>query len=172
MAGMAHAPRTHSREPLIWGIFLIGIGAAALAASLYPDAGTVIVLILGLGLLTVFAVTREYGALIPGGILTGLGAGLVASTTLTLADEATGGVVVAGLGLGFLSIWLIGLLFRLEENHPWPLIPGAILTTVGAALLIGDQAVELLRFWPVIIIALGVGAIGKAILDRNDTPGA
>jgi hypothetical protein len=172
MAGMAHAPHTHSREPLIWGIFLIGVGLAALAATVYPDAGTVIVLVLGLGLLTTFAVTREYGALVPGGILTGLGAGLVASTTLTLADEATGGVVVAGLGLGFLSIWLIGLLFRLEENHPWPLIPGAILTTVGAALLIGDQAVELLRFWPLILIALGVGAIGKALLDRNDDTAA
>lgn len=172
MAGMAHPPRTHPREPLIWGIFLIGIGVAALAASVYPEMGTVILLVLGLGLLTLFAVTREYGALVPGGILTGLGAGILASTAMTLADEATGGVIVAGLGLGFLSIWVIGLLFRLEENHPWPLIPGAILTTVGAALLIGEQAVELLRFWPVIIIALGVGAIGKALLDRNDDTAA
>jgi len=33
-----------------------------------------------------------------------------------------GGIFLLALGAGFASIWLIGSLFRLRENHWWPLI--------------------------------------------------
>lgn len=167
MAGMAHAPRTHPREPLILGIVLIGIGLGAFVANVVPDTGAWITLLIGLGLLAVFAFTRAYGALVPAGIMTGLGAGILLSTQLALEGEATGGVIVTGLGLGFVSIWVIGALAHVEEHHPWPLIPGGILTIVGVALLIGGQAIELLRYWPIVLIAIGVVAIGRALRDAS-----
>lgn len=168
MTGMTHAPRAHPREPLVLGIILVVIGVGAFLMNIYPDAGSWIVLLIGLGLLGLFAVTREFGALVPGGIMTGLGAGIVAADQLAVEGEATGGVIVAGLGLGFLSIWVISGLFHLAEHHPWPLIPGGILTAIGASLLVGGPAVDLLRFWPLILVAIGVVAIARAVVARDE----
>jgi hypothetical protein len=159
MAGTAHGARTDPRDTIVLAIVLIAVGVGALAANALPGAGGWIVLIIGGALLATFAVTRHYGALVPGGIMSGLGAGIVASQSLALTDEGTGGVIVLGLGIGFLSIWLIGGLVHVAEHQPWPLIPGGILATIGGALLVGGQAVELLRYWPIVLIGLGVAAL-------------
>jgi hypothetical protein len=126
-----------------------------------PDVGGWIVMIIGVALLGAFAYTRQYGYLIPGGIMTGLGAGIVASEVVTMTDEAIGGVVVLGLGLGFLSIWAIGMIVHVAENHWWPLVPGGILTAVGVALVIGGQAVEILDYWGVAAIAVGLLVLAR-----------
>jgi hypothetical protein len=169
MAGMSHVPQTHDRQPLITGAILLTIGLAALAANLSPEAGVWVLPIIGLGLLTIFLATRDYRALVPGAILTGLGLGIAAATQMPLADEQTGGVIVLGLGLGFVAVWVLGTLFHVEESHPWPLIPGGILSAIGAALLVGGQALDWLRYWPVILIVIGVVAIVRATLDRPET---
>ena len=44
--------------------------------QLEPDIGRFVTLIIGLGLLAVFVVRRDYGFLVPGSILTGIGIGL------------------------------------------------------------------------------------------------
>jgi hypothetical protein len=75
---------------------------------------------------------------------------------MAVTDEQSGGLVVLGLGLGFLSIWVIGTLVRAVGNHIWPTVPGVILTAVGTALLIGGQAVDLLDYWGVAVVAFGV----------------
>jgi hypothetical protein len=155
MTGMTHGARTDPRQTIVLAVVLIMVGIGALTANVVPDVGGWIVLLIGIGLLAIFAVTRLYGTLVPGGIMAGLGAGILASQSLTLADEAMGGIIVLGLGLGFLSIWVIGALAKVQEHHPWPLIPGGILVTIGVALMIGGQALELLRFWPVLLIGLG-----------------
>jgi hypothetical protein len=129
-------------------------------------AGGWVVLIVGVGLLGAFAYTHQYGYLIPGGIMTGIGAGIVISESLlTLSDEATGGVIVLGLGLGFLSIWVIGGLVRVEHHHWWPVIPGGILAVVGAALLVGGMAVDLLDYWGVVAIAIGLLVLWRAFSE-------
>lgn len=156
MTGMTHGARSNPRDTMILAIILIAVGVASLAVNVVPDAGGVIVLVIGLGLLAAFAFQRHYGYLVPGGILTGLGAGILASQALDVVDEVAGGLVVLGLGLGFVSIWVIGALAKVKEHHPWPLIPGGILVTVGSALLIGGQAIDLLQYWPVILIAIGI----------------
>ena len=81
-----------------------------------------------------------------------------------------GGPVVLGLGLGFLSIWAIGAGMQLARHHWWPLIPGGILTVVGGALLIGGTAVDMLDYWGVAVIAIGVFILGRAWVIRSIRP--
>jgi hypothetical protein len=167
MADMTQGTRTDPRGNIVVAIILIAIGIGALALNAMPDLGGWVVLVIGLGLLVTFPFVRHYGALVPGGIMTGLGAGIVASEAMTLTDEGTGGVIVLGLGLGFLAIWVIGALSRIAEHHPWPLIPGGILAVIGTALVIGGQAVELLRFWPSVLIVLGVIVLARGIIETR-----
>jgi hypothetical protein len=167
MSGTTHGARTDSRETLVFGTILIAVGLGAFALNVFPDAGAVIVLIVGVTLLTVFLYTHHYAALVPGGIMTGLGAGILVSNQAAIADTDTGGWIVAGLGLGFVSIWAIGGLTRIAEHHPWPLVPGLILTTIGVALLVGGMAIDLLRFWPVLLIALGLLVLWRGVVEAR-----
>lgn len=150
---------TRSRNQLAAAATLITIGASTLAlraTETTPGAGSWIVLIMGLAFMAAHAVTRQYGLLVPAGILTGLGAGIAVSQQITGTDEMTSGVVVLGLGLGFLSIWVIGGLLRVTGHHWWPLVPGGILAVIGGSLLIGGQAIQVLDYWPVLLIGLGL----------------
>ncbi len=119
------------------GVILIVVGVTLFAVQLMHLDADVIVLVIGLVFATAYAATRRYGLLIPAGILTGLGAGIL------LEDGgARGEPVVLGLGLGFLVIYGIDRLTSgaREPGRWWPLIPGAILTVIagtsGAWLLL------------------------------------
>jgi hypothetical protein len=46
-------------------------------------------------------------------------------------------------------------------------IPGGILTTVGAALLVGGQAIQLLDWWGIALVAIGLLVLGRAIAARR-----
>lgn len=171
MSQMAHRPGYGTRDQLVFAVVLIVVGIAALAARVLEPTASVggwIVAVIGLGLLGAFAYTRQYGYLVPGGILTGLGIGIVAQQSLTFAsEEGSGGAVVLGLGLGFVSIWVIGMLVHLAQHHWWPLIPGGILTTVGTALLIGGGAVELLDYWGIALVAIGLFVVWRAYVQSR-----
>ena len=160
MSEIAKGAGTDRRDRIVFAVILIVVGAVGLVSQvvdLPESTGGWIVLLIGLGLLGAFTYTRQYGYLIPAGIMTGLGAGIIASESLAFAnDEATGGAVVLGLGLGFLAIWLIGTVMDVANNHWWPIIPGGILAVVGGALLIGGEAVNLLDYWGLVIIAVGL----------------
>ena len=166
MSNMAHGVGTGPRDRIVFGIILLALGAGGLVLQVVQpktDLGGWIVMIIGAGLLGAFAYTRQYGYLVPGGIMTGLGAGIMVSESIKFtSDEGTGGVIVLGLGLGFLSIWVIGSIVHVAQHHWWPIIPGAILATVGAALLLGGQAVALLDYWGVVVIAIGLFVIWRA----------
>ena len=137
-----------------------------------PQLGGWVVLLIGLAFLGAFGYTQRYPFLVPAGILSGLGTGIVLSEALSVTDEQSGGLVVLGLGLGFLSIWVVGTLIRAAGNHIWPTVPGVILTAVGSALLIGGQAVEVLDYWAVAVVALGVILLVRAWFQarRPDQP--
>jgi hypothetical protein len=159
MTHIAERPDSQARDRVVLAMILIAVGVGALVLQFtepQPNLGGWVVVIIGIALLGAYTYTRQFGYVIPGGIMTGLGAGIVASEALTLTDEATGGVVVLGLGLGFLSVWVIGAIAKVAERHWWPLIPGGILSAVGGALVIGGQAVTLLDYWGVAVIALGL----------------
>lgn len=150
----------------VGGAVLIAIGAALLLGQFVGDAGRFILLGVGLVLLVLFFVSRNPGALIGGGIVTGLGVGVLLATELD--GEAAGSAVLLGLGGGFIGVWLVGTLFRLQETRVWPLIPGAILATIGVALLAGTEALEALEWlWPVILIGLGVIVLVGALMRRG-----
>jgi hypothetical protein len=172
MADMSPGTGSKARDRMIFAIILIVVGAVGLASQyldLSEQTGGWIVLLIGLGLLGAFVYTqRQYGYLIPGGIMTGLGIGIVASEALTFpSDEVASGAIVLGLGFGFLSIWVVGMLLRVERSHWWPLIPGGILAAVGAALLIGGQAVKVLDYWGVVIIAIGIVVLWRGFAERR-----
>jgi hypothetical protein len=170
MSDLTHGTHSGPRDRIVFAVILIAVGIGALAlqaAEAKPDLGGWVVLIIGLGFLGAFAFIRLYGFLIPGGIMTGLGAGILVAQSIKLNEEAYGGVIVLGLGLGFLSIWAIGATVRVAGHHFWPLIPGGILAAIGVALLIGGQAVGLLDYWPIVIIGLGVIVLGRAFYEAR-----
>jgi hypothetical protein len=166
MTGMAHHTRPDAREPLVLGIILVAVGVGGLVVSIAPASGGWVLLTIGLTLITLFAFTRAYGALIPGGILSGLALGILATELGPWTVD--GGLIVAGLGVGFISIWVIGLLAHVEEQHPWPLIPGTILLTVGTLLSMGDATTQILSYWPLVVIAIGLVVLGRGLL--GDAP--
>lgn len=167
---LAPAPEAPSRRPpsreWIAGLVLIGIGVLLLAGRFVPDMGDYVVLVIGLGLLAIFVVTRSYGALIPGGIVSGIGLGIVVQQAV--GGDAGPGLFLLAMGGGFVAIWLLALLFRLPENHWWPLIPGGIIGLVGAVELVGPQGRDLLAYGPpLVLVALGAVLVARAFLPRG-----
>jgi hypothetical protein len=171
MSQTAQGAGRGTRDQIVFAIILIVVGVVGLAARIWQPTGGVggwVVAAIGLGFLGAFFYTRIYGYLIPGGIMTGLGLGIVASQSFTWASgESEGGLVVLGLGAGFLSIWAIGSLVQLAQHHWWPLIPGGILATVGTALVIGGGAIRALDYWGVILVAIGLAVIARALMGTR-----
>jgi len=155
------------RDPggLVAGLVISGIGLFFLAGQLEPDIGRFVTLFIGLALLAVFVLRREYGFLVPGSILTGVGIGIVLDTAAS--GDAESGVMMLAIAGGFLAIWVIGSLYRLPQNHWWPLIPGGILTLIGLVQLTRTDVTGALQLWPVILIVIGAFVLAKAI-TRHD----
>lgn len=143
------------------GLVIAGVGLFFLAGQVEPDIGRFVTLFIGLALLAVFVVRREYGFLIPGSILTGIGIGIALQPHLT--DGTSGGVMLLALAGGFLGIWVLGSLYRLPQNHWWPLIPGGILTLIGLVQLSRADVEGAVRLWPVILIVIGALVLGRAL---------
>jgi hypothetical protein len=154
------------RDQWVGGAVLIAIGAGLLLGQVFEDSEQYVLLGIGIVLLVLFAVSRNPGTLIGGGIVTGLGAGvLVAANT---EGDIAGAAVLFGLGLGFVGVWLVGTLMRLPETRIWPLIPGSILIAIGFVVLAGTDAARALEWlWPVLLIGIGIVVIGGALLGRG-----
>ncbi len=159
------------------GFIIVGIGVFLLLAQLVPDVGRWIPLIVGLIFIAVFVARREYGFLIPGSIISGVGVGVLLANVVD--EPLAGAVMVLSLAGGFLAIWVIGSLMRLPRTSgtPWerelapydwgPLIPGGILALIGVVLLTEADVEGVLSWWPLIIIAIGLLIIGQAMLRRR-----
>ena len=136
------------------GVILIAVGATLFAVQLLHLDADVIVLVIGLVFASAFAATRRYGLLIPAGIMTGLGAGIL------LEDiGAKGEPAMLGLGLGFLAIYAADLMTTgaRAPGRWWPLIPGAIITVIaGASGTFGQEGARAIeQGWPILLIAVG-----------------
>lgn len=137
---------------------LIVIGLCALLSNLSGNAyfGESIPFGIGAAFLVAYALTRHYGFLVPGGILTGVGTGLLISS---LAGWSDGGpYTVIGGGVGFLLIFFIDMLVTGQTVRWWPVIPGSLMVVIGAGTTTGNQEVwRQIQIWsPVMLIALGV----------------
>jgi hypothetical protein len=158
------------RDQWVGGAVLIAIGAALLLGQLVGETGQFVLLGLGLVLLLLFAVSRNPGTLIGGGIVTGLGAGVLVA--VNTEGDIAGAAVLFGLGLGFIGVWLVGTAMRVEGITFWPLIPGAILVVVGIVVLAGTEAAKTFELlWPILLIGLGVVVLIAALRGRGKSPG-
>ena len=135
------------------GVILIAIGVLLFALQLSNVRGEYAVAVIGAAFLAAYAIWRVYGLLIPGGILLGLGVGIA------LEPPGGGGeLILLGLGAGFASIYVIDALVRgPRDARWWPLVPGAILAAIGAGLAAErmPEVADLLRLWPLVLVALG-----------------
>jgi hypothetical protein len=137
---------------------LIVIGLCALVANLWGSKYVYesIPLAIGVAFLVAYALTRQYGFLVPGAILFGVGAGLLASSLLNASDG--GPYVVIGGGIGFLLIFCVDMLVSGNTNCWWPVIPGGLMVLVGAGTAGENQGfIRQLEVWsPILLVALGV----------------
>lgn len=150
-----------TRSRLITGVMLILFGLALFGLQYIGDLGDSIIL-LGAGLLFVagYLYSRTYLLLVLGCIVVGLGIGSLGERSVWIWSEYS----KIGLGIGFILIYLIDLLYR-RRSHWWPLIPGVVLILLGLRswgkawrFLVSDG-------WPLILVIIGVlvllGAVGR-----------
>jgi hypothetical protein len=155
--------RLRSSRWFVGPVILIVIGIAALANNLGGESftGDLVPLAIGVAFLVAYAASRKYGYLVPGGILTGIGAGLLAASLLRVTDTDAGAYAAIGGGIGFLLVYGLDLLVSASTDRWWPVIPGGLMVVAGTGLLSGNQ--ELIRqlgLWsPVVLIALGVAIL-------------
>lgn len=129
------------------GAALIGVFQMGLPAAIAPA-------LVGAALLGVFAWTRSYGFLVPGGVLTGLGIGLLVETM-----QGTEGAIPIGLGAGFVFVTLLDhLAAGGRAGRWWPLLPGGILTLVGLVQYAQSRGLmaSVAGWWPLLLIAAGL----------------
>lgn len=150
-----------NRGAIAGGLVLIGLGIAFVLVQYFGLGGGVILTGLGGAFLVAWAVTRTYGLLVPGCILTGLGAGLFAS------DAGIASGVLFGLGAGFLAIPVLDALWTRDlpftKGGWWPLVPGGVLLLVAVGVGI-PRFWELARYvWPLALIGGGAWIIWSAV---------
>lgn len=165
------------RNPLIGGLFLVGMGLFFLLNQLFElpalgNWGTYFLAALGVAFLLWGVLTREPGLMIPGGILSGLGLGVILSSGqwIEVEGEATAAVFMFSFAFGWLLITVFTALFT-DETHWWPLIVGGIMALVGASLLYQgpfQRALELLgTLWPLFLIGAGIAVLFGARRSRK-----
>jgi hypothetical protein len=147
------------RSQIAAGVALIVIGLVVLSLRYFEESGRAMVLLAAGGaFIAAYFYSDIYGLLIPGGILSGLGLGSLAEWQ----DVAVRDANAVGLGIGFVAIYVIERLYR-RRAHWWPLIPGVILIGSGLGARFGDVGHILWRWAPVILVALGVLMVVKAL---------
>ena len=169
--------RVHTRDvgrlnrDWIAGAMLLLIGFVLLGNRLFPDLVSSVPLIIGLALLGLFLLTRSLGALVAGGVVTGLGVGILVATRGS-PDFGAAGFLISLAG-GFYLVWILGLLFERREVRWWPVVPGSLLLAAGAvvyALGWGEPLLQVaVDWWPVLPILMGAFLLLSARLRaRSD----
>ena len=158
--------KTSPRTGLVAGMILILIGLLALVQQFVKLEWTGMAFLPALGLIFITAglLKKKVGFLIPGGILAGIGVGAILVETLPLSETATGAIFLLTFAGGWVLISLLSLIVHRmdvrEEIAWWPFIPAGIMGLIGAAILIGGQALKVLELlgqgWPVILIVVGL----------------
>jgi hypothetical protein len=164
------------RDGLVGGIILVIIGLIAFVGQVvdldaFPNLGLFIVPAIGAILLMWGVFTRDAGPIIPGGIMSGIGLGilLVAEPFELVSPENEGGFFMLSFALGWVLITVLTAVFT-EETHWWALIPAAIMGLIGGTVLVGgffETALTLLgKFWPVALIVLGASILLQAVRGK------
>jgi hypothetical protein len=136
------------------GLILVLVGLAVLAREWFALPDAVVLGSIGSAFLLAYAFTRRYGFLVPGMIL---GSAAVGNGLQDSGNDPSGGLVALAIGAGFLGIYLVDAFVR-DGSRWWPLIPGTILTLVGAnALAENTVSSDLVaRLSPLVLVIAGV----------------
>ncbi len=146
------------------GLALVVLGGVLLALERQDGSPDHLFLILVGGVFAAgYFYKKAFGLLIPGGILMGLGLGL-AYDDLYSDSFVHGESAVFGIGVGFLLIYVVSLLYE-RVHRWWPLILGAILIIASFP----DWALkdQILDYWPVAVMAVGLFLLLRGVRARQ-----
>jgi len=139
------------------GIILIVFGAATLLQR-WLDIGNYIVLLLGLGMLIWGSLSHKTGLIIPGGVLTGIGLGILAiQGPWHFPFDGQNAIFLLCFALGWFLITLLTALFTCTQW--WALIPGGIMALIGGTILVTNGAfrwMDLNLVYAAILIVVGL----------------
>ncbi len=154
------------RGQIAAGLALVLLGGALLVLERLDgsSSGALALVLLGAVFIAAYFYQQSYGFLIPGGILLGLGGGQIFADLYEGPMRSADGPVL-GLGVGFLLIYVVSLLWE-RRSRWWPLIPGALLTLAGLPEF--GWAEDLLDFWPVAIMAVGGVLLVRGMIAARD----
>ena len=149
-----HARHT---QRLAAGVILILFGTATLLQRWF-DTGNYVVLLLGVGMLVWGSLSHCSGWIIPGGVLSRIGPGiLVSEFPWRFPIENQNGLFLLCFALGWFLITLLTALFT--RTAWWALIPGGIMALIGGGLLVTHGALgwlDLNLVYAVILITIGL----------------
>lgn len=133
---------------MVTGVIAVAVLAAERGLIADYVVGASIVGGVGLPFLLIFLLDRDHWwALIPGMTMIGIAAAIFLEGIGVIGGPATGGLIVGGVALGFLSIYLV------DRQQWWALIPGGATGIVAFFLMLAAAS----RFiWPVAIILTGL----------------
>lgn len=136
----------------VLGLMLLLISAWALLDRYTSfDAQLAVPLLLGVVFTGWSIVAREWGLLVPGGILCGLGAGMLVRGSADLSRATGSGAFLLCFAGGWLAITLLSAT-AFKRRVLWPLIPAAILCLLAGAQVAGTGYREGVRlaqeYWP------------------------
>lgn len=153
--------RSRNSGAYVGAVILILIGVLALIANLGGPriSGDAIPLAIGIAFLVGYAFTRRYGYLVPGGIVTGVGAGIWVASLIGVSDK--GPYVMIGGGLGFLLIYALDVARSGLAARWWPIVPGALMVVAGAGVAAQNQgwAQQIGNWSPLLLVVLGIWLI-------------
>lgn len=116
------------------GIALILIGTGLLLNQ-WLDIGSYLVLLVGVGFLVWGVLSRTGGLIIPGGVLTGIGLGiLVYEGPWSIPAANPNGLFLICFAFGWFLIPLLTGLFTCRTQW-WAIVPGGIMAILGAAVV-------------------------------------
>lgn len=148
---------TRNSQRIAAGIILILFGTATLLQRWF-DIGNTIVGILGLGMLTWGALSRRIGWIIPGGVLSGIGMGILAvEGPWRFPIEIQNGIFLLCFAVGWFLITILTAVFTCTQW--WALIPGGIMALIGGSLLVTNGAIrwmDLNVVYAIILIVVGL----------------
>ena len=150
---------TKQRQRMVAGLVLIGLGTGFFLLQRLDRIGfSALFLLIGGAFLTAYFYAKEFGYLVPGCILLGMGFGQIGrGTFLDFGNE-----MMIGLGAGFIGIFVISLLYERKSNW-WALIPGGVLIVLGVPHT--ERVVDFLfKYWPAVLILVGLGILISAFV--------
>ena len=139
------------------GVILVLFGIATLLQR-WLDIGNYIVIVLGVGMLVWGSVSHRSSWIIPGGVLSGIGLGILAMQgpwQIPIADQ--NGVFLLCFALGWFMITLLTALFTCTQW--WALIPGGIMALIGGSILVTNGTIrwmDLNLVYAAILIVVGL----------------